>query len=64
MEIKTEVKTYRVEMQCDKCNDGRMEYTGIGMSLDPAIYQHRCNKCDYMICYTNKKYPHIIEEPI
>lgn len=38
-EFKREVKTYRVDYRCPKCNDGCMEPTGLAHEQ----YEHMCN---------------------
>jgi len=58
-EIKQEGGTYRVDMQCAKC-DGMMRSTGICLTSMPPIYPHKCNKCGYEesfgICYPSTEF--------
>jgi hypothetical protein len=60
-EIKKEVKTYKVEMCCDKCDSGKMLPTGRSFLTHPMQYQHACDKCenteDFRVIY-----PHITQE--
>lgn len=55
MEIKTEVKTYRVEMQCDKCVQGVMLHTNPYMGEQNI--EHKCSNCG-VIAFYNKQYPY------
>lgn len=50
-EIKTEVKTYKVDIQCLEC-DGNMKATGRSFLTFPQKFQHKCTKCDYTENFT------------
>jgi hypothetical protein len=63
MEIKTEVKTYRVEMQCDRCKEGKMVPTRQVYLCSPPKYPHKCNSCEFLATYS-KNYPYVSHEPI
>ena len=63
MEIKTEVKTYRVSYQCDKCGKGEMLQIGRFLMSDPPKFEHKCNKCGGIQIFTGKQYPVTICEP-
>jgi hypothetical protein len=45
-EIKTEVKTYKVDILCSIC-DGVMHSTGVTFLTNPQKFEHKCTKCDY-----------------
>lgn len=51
MEIFEEVKIYEINMKCNKCNDGYMEF--LNRTITPSTiysgleYLHRCNNCGY-----------------
>lgn len=64
MEIKKEVKTYRVIMKCDKCKQGEMKPTNMGYLSFLGQYEHQCDCCGYRTSY-NCVYPTIVyeEEP-
>lgn len=52
-EIKTELKTYRVEYICDECKKGEMIYNNDDIGIDfmgligsgKIEFSHVCNKC-------------------
>jgi hypothetical protein len=64
-EIKTEVKTYFIEMECPKCKKGKMLHTGHGFpssAKSPAGHHHECDKCQYVCTVRGKIYPRTIHE--
>lgn len=34
-------------LECPKCKDGNLEKTGVVLDSMPALYGHKCDKCDY-----------------
>lgn len=58
MEIETEVKTYRVELQCDECGD-KMESTGTALYTSPPQYPHKCKSCGCIRNIRAKEYPYM-----
>jgi len=65
-EIKTEVKTYRVEKICETCNKGKLVYTGQSMSIGwSSKHIHRCfnQDCNQVKDLPNT-YPRIEHEEI
>ncbi len=56
MEIKTEAKTYAIDMRCERCNVGDMISNGLAFTSDPPKYPHKCNKCGEMQTFS-KTYP-------
>ena len=63
MEIKVEVKTYIISYTCDKCNIGKMEFTGLSFTVQPPKHQHQCNQCGHTAIYV-KHYPYLATEEI
>ena len=55
-EIKTEMKTFLVDMVCKECNWGRMRPTGIAFMIDPPKYHHKCDRCSHSETY-DVRYP-------
>lgn len=61
MEIKNEVKVFKIDKSCDKCMDGNMIFTGESWTMGvKKSYGHKCDKCGFFDSYEIKKYP-IIE---
>lgn len=57
MEIRTELKVFKVERRCPKCNVGKLESDGRKAYLTmPMKYKHECTKCDYVEMF-DKIYP-------
>ena len=54
-EIISEVKTFLIEMQCNKCKKGMMKFTG-HFELETPTYHHQCNNCNRFGRY-KKEYP-------
>lgn len=61
-EIKTEVKTFRIQMQCEKC-DGEMTPTGIVFDSFPPQYGHSCNECGFSKNIQHR-YPRVVHEDV
>lgn len=60
IEIRTELKVYKVELQCEKCDEGTMISTGEYQAVSPLRYFHKCSnkQCDNQIVIPGgKKYP-------
>ena len=63
-EIKYEVKTYEIDMVCDKCGQGSMRPLGnIVLTTHPIQYPHQCTNCGNVENYTIQ-YPYIVEEKL
>lgn len=63
-EIKQEVKMFSVDMICDKCNEGKMEYKdGMMLLTDPPKFSHSCSNCGHVETYLYK-YPRLEYEYI
>lgn len=60
MEKRTELKVriFRIEMMCDKCNEGQMKPTGMVYETYPPQYPHKCDKCGYENTF-DEVYPRI-----
>lgn len=54
MEIQTEVETYRIDLECEKCEGGLMKCTGEGLTQWDTTWMHRCNKCGFEQGIINK----------
>jgi len=63
MEIKTEMSTIQVDMQCDECGKGNMRPTGRVFLTHPAQFQHQCDACHVWGTYQHQ-YPYIKHAPI
>lgn len=61
MEVKEEVKSFRIIQKCDKCKQGEMVPTGLTYTSYPPTYEHKCNCCGWTTSY-NKTYPAIVHE--
>lgn len=62
-EKKTEVKAFSIDYTCDVCHQGQMRPTGMVFDTYPALYPHRCNKCDAAGTF-DIIYPTIRYEPV
>jgi len=62
-ERKFEVKTFGVDYICDDCNSGLMEYTGTMLTVNPPLFQHKCNSCG-SVKNLSQKYPNTIIERV
>ena len=58
-----QVNTFVVSYLCDKCNEGEMIDAGVGLTQNPMLYKHQCNKC-FDIQYFPVNYPAIRYEPV
>lgn len=58
MQIETEVKTYRIECQCDSCRKGNMVNDGTVFLSNPPQYPHICTNCKAIKTF-NVQYPRI-----
>lgn len=50
-EMVCESKTLIVQMLCDKCEDGIMEFTGEALCTYPSQYIHKCQSCGHTESY-------------
>ena len=63
-EIKSEVKTFQIDMVCDKCSQGYMLPVGnMVLATYPIQYPHQCTNCGNVENYIIK-YPYIVEEKL
>jgi hypothetical protein len=63
--IKTQVKTYRIDKVCNKCNEGLLIANGNSMHFNfYSLHTHICNKCGEVVQLQNEIYPHEITEDI
>ena len=61
MEIRNEVKVFKIDRPCEKCKEGNMIFTGESWSMGSRkSYGHKCDKCEFSDTNEIKKYP-IIE---
>ena len=44
-EMKTAVRTFKIDYVCDECGEGRMRPSGFVYDTNPPSYVHACNKC-------------------
>ncbi len=65
MEERIELKTFRVKLTCDKCNNGQMENTGYGVTIGSrnTLWRHKCTNCENTKEY-EESYPTIVYEEI
>ncbi len=60
MEKRSEVKTVKVELVCERCKEGTMESCeGVTLTSNPPQYPHRCTKCSYADVVTGITYPYM-----
>ena len=64
-EERCEVKTYEINMRCDKCGKGYMQPIGnIVLATYPLQYPHECSECghreDYTVKYPYSSYERVI----
>ena len=63
MEKRTEVKTVRVELVCERCHEGTMEaLKGAPFIGKPPLRPHRCTKCSHTDTIADKTYPYMVYE--
>lgn len=59
-EYPTEVKSYRINLQCPKCTLGSLISTNNYLASHPPQYIHECDECGYTKgILGGKKYPYI-----
>jgi len=60
METRTEVKLFKVDYKCPRCDKGHLRHTGKVLMSSPAKYPHECNNpdCDYAETFTGISYPY------
>lgn len=58
MEVFLKVKPVKVDYLCTKCGIGYMRPTGQCYPMNPPIYPHKCNFCDWTETF-QKIYPYI-----
>lgn len=63
MERRTEVKTFKVTLGCDRCG-GEMRPTGVAIMSSPPQYPHECGKCGDTQNIIDKQYPYVAYEAI
>ena len=59
MEIKTEIKTYKIKQICDRCRQGEMTPDNTALMSDPPRYPHTCDFCGHKEIYLYR-YPRIV----
>ena len=60
MEKRTEVKTYKVELVCESCNEGTMvSCSGVTLMSNPPQHPHKCTACGEGIHITGTTYPYM-----
>jgi phage FluMu protein Com len=57
MITKQEVRTFRIDKKCPKCDIGNMIATGTRYTTNVTQVQHRCNNCSHECSYINQSYP-------
>jgi transposase-like protein len=55
------MKHITIKKKCPSCKDGEMQRTGVCYTSYPALYGHKCDKCDKMGSYKNT-YPYSYDE--
>lgn len=54
------LKGYRtIEYICDSCKVGEMKPTGIMLTCEPPLYQHKCTNCGEINSFRNN-YPRTV----
>ena len=63
MEMKIEVKTFKIKCICDVCGLGEMNPTGVVLTTFPPKYPHICSHCgdDYIL---DDRYPQLRTEEV
>lgn len=51
------VETFLVEYVCDECGRGEMVGTGLTKTVDPPLFEHKCNNCGFTADYRGVHYP-------
>lgn len=63
-EKKTRIDTFRVDMICDQCREGKMLPTGITINAtDPIQYEHVCVSCGDRLFF-KETYPNYRQEEV
>lgn len=64
-EIRTEVKTFRIDSKCEKCKDGYMICIKKNMVDGEPRSKHQCNNddCQVIAWISGDPYPRIVHEP-
>jgi len=57
MLTKQEVKTFRIDKKCSKCDIGNMIATGSRYTTNGTYVQHKCDNCNHECSYINQSYP-------
>jgi hypothetical protein len=57
MLTKQEVRTFRIDKKCSKCNTGNMIATGTRYTTNVTHVQHKCDYCNHECSYINHSYP-------
>jgi len=55
--IRTEVKTFIIDLECDCCKGGVLEYTGRSFTNSKSYNMHICSHCKKEVEVIDKKYP-------
>jgi hypothetical protein len=65
IEVKVEVKAFRVTALCSKCEKGSLEFNGASQAKIPALYHHTCTnkKCGHLE-WLQTRYPTIRYEEV
>lgn len=63
MEIKTEVKTFKIQKQCPSCKTGFLIANGSVFPMSSPIFSHNCDSCNLVFTFS-KAYPYFEYEPI
>lgn len=62
--IKTEIKTFKIELECDFCKQGYMVSTGRAFTNTKSYNIHRCSHCEKELEVIDRTYPQIVYEKI
>lgn len=65
MLVKQEMKTYRIDRKCDKCNKGVLIATATesfttGETI--KIIHHKCNECGEMVMIKGQSFPKLLHK--
>ena len=63
IEVKVEVKAFRVTALCGKCGLGNLEFNGASQAKIPALYHHTCVRCGHLE-WLQTRYPTIQYEEV
>ena len=56
-----QIQTSQVDEKCPVCQQGYMRPTGIILTSQPPLFEHKCTNCNYKQNYT-VRYPYIVHE--